>query len=191
MKCQKGLTFKKHAWEGSLNIIWLYFVDNAGRKKDIRQFVLLRSHLTDFVLVVYCFEKILLIFGSRGISHTTTLICMGLVRLMQILCVCVFVCACVRNWGVFGNFVVAHSPFPFQFFFNGHILFLKKDFLHECLYHGKLPPVSLYKKWYFEVSWAKVRISINVLKSSKNYMHNNWMNCAKLSIITFARFFFN
>lgn len=38
-------------------------------EKDIRQFVLLRSCSTDFVLVVYCFETILLIFGSRDFLH--------------------------------------------------------------------------------------------------------------------------
>lgn len=114
--------------------------------------------------MVYCFEKILLIFGSRGTSHTTTLICTDVERLMQVLCVCLS--ACVRNWGYL-VISLLHIHHFLAIFFNGHILFLKKDFLHECLYNGKLPPVSLCKKWYFKVSLAKVRISINVQKSSK------------------------
>lgn len=98
-------------------------------EKDIRQFVLLRSCSTDFVLVVYCFETILLIFGSRGTYHTTALIFMGVVRLMQVLCVLVFASMCPKLFFlVFCNFIVTHSPFPFQFFLTVIFCFLTKIF---------------------------------------------------------------
>ncbi len=115
---------------------------------------------------------------------------MGVVSGKQVvLCVCVCVLSmCLSecmNVSKIGDIWQSHCytvtvSFPL---FNGHILFLNKDLLHECITTENYHRFHSRRHYTLKSASAKVRISTDELKSGKHYMQNK--NSQSLQLLFF------